>query len=378
MTQLNMQISQLAARYGGLTQGIGQFLHVLRRGISAHAIFWALIGLYYVGYLIVHWFRPDLLAINLLRGSLSVLWLSAPLLLFSSAVLRLYHVVRFARPEQPTIAILRDWARFAVNPQRMANGLPMVFIMVVFAFIFADVQGKILALNPAVWDTTFANLDKALHFGRQPWEWLQPILGYPRVTFLINLNYNIWFIVMWMFFAFFGFAERPSKLRTQFFLSFIATWIIGGSLLATIFASGGPCYFARLGFTPDPYADLMTYLRATNAVVPVWAVEIQDALWNGHLAGTEMSEVSAMPSMHNASTLLFVLASFRLSRFWGWVLTSHAFWIFLGSISLAWHYAVDSYVSWALVLLIWYAMAPVAQWWHSTPDQRAFDEILSA
>jgi hypothetical protein len=174
-----MQISHVAARFGGLTQGIGEFLHVLRRGISAHAIFWALIGLYYLAYLFVHCLRPDLLAINLLRGSLSVLWLSAPLLLFSSAVLRLYHVVRFEQPEQPTIAILRDWARFAVNPQRMANGLPMVFIMVVFAFIFADLQGKILALNPAVWDATFANLDKALHFGRQPWEWLQPIQGSP-------------------------------------------------------------------------------------------------------------------------------------------------------------------------------------------------------
>jgi hypothetical protein len=373
-----MQIAHVAGSFGDLTSRTRKFLHYLRKGNAAHGIFWVLVGLYYVGYLGVHYFRPDLVPIHLVAGSLTVFWLSMPLLLFSIAALRFYHVIRFQRPQRPSIAIIRDWGLFLVNPRRMANGLPMVFIMVVFAFIFADVQGKILSLNPAIWDGTFARIDKFLHFGHQPWELLQPILGYPKVTFLVNLNYNIWFFVMWMFFAYFGFAEQPSELRTRFFLSFIATWIIGGSLLATVFASGGPCYYTRLGLSPDPYADLMTYLRATNAVVPVWAIDIQDMLWRGHLAHAELSEVSAMPSMHNASTILFVLASFRLSRFWGWVLAAHAALIFIGSISLAWHYAVDSYVAWALVIPIWYAMAPVARWWHKTAEQKQFDEMLAA
>ena len=260
----------------------------------------------------------------------------------------------------------------------MDNGLPMLLIMAVFALIFADVQGKILTVNPAVWDSTFANWDRILHFGYQPWQWLQPILGYAPVTFMINLNYNIWFFVMWMFFVYFGFAERSSELRTQFFLSFIVTWIVGGSILATIFASGGPCYYTRLGLSPDPYTDLMAYLRAVNNVVPVWAVEIQDLLWRGHLNHVEMSEVSAMPSMHNASTLLFALTSFRIGRFWGWVLSAHAALIFIGSIHLAWHYAIDSYVSWALVLVIWYAAAPVARWWHGKVAQSDFDRMLVA
>jgi hypothetical protein len=372
-----MQIPNTAAGFGTLTSKVEGFFHFLRRGMSAHGIFWVVVGGYYAAYLLVHYFHPELVPIHVLRGSLIVFWLSLPLLFFSIVAMRFYHVVRFDRPERPTIAVLKDIGQFLVNPRRMANALPMLFIMVIFAFIFADVQGKILTLNPSVWDATFADFDKLLHFGRQPWEWLQPILGFPRVTFLINLNYNIWFFVMWMNFVYFGFAERPSELRTQFFLSFIATWIIGGTILATIFSSGGPCYYTRLGLSPDPYADLMTYLRATNTVVPVWAIEIQDVLWNGHLRQAELSEVSAMPSMHNASTLLFVLASFRLSRFWGWILTTHAALIFIGSIHLAWHYAVDSYVSWALVIVIWYAMAPVARWWHGTSAQKKFDGILA-
>lgn len=354
------------------------FLSLLRKSISAHGIFWAIIAAYYASYLILLRLRPDLVPINIVRGSLMALWLTMPSLLFCIIWLRLYHVVRYDRPAHPIMPVFNGIRQYLVNPKRMANGLPMLLIMVVFALIFADVQGKILTVNPAVWDSTFADWDRILHFGYQPWQWLQPILGYAPVTFMINLNYNIWFFVMWMYFVYFGFAERSSELRTQFFLSFIVTWIVGGSILATIFASGGPCYYTRLGLSPDPYTDLMAYLRAVNNVVPVWAVEIQDLLWRGHLNHVEMSEVSAMPSMHNASTLLFALTSFRISRFWGWVLSAHAALIFIGSIHLAWHYAIDSYVSWALVLVIWYAAAPAARWWHSKAAQSDFDRMLAA
>jgi len=357
---------------------IGEFLHLFRKGVAAHAITWVIICLYFGAYSLAHVLWPDLVPAQMFQGFLSLLWMSVPPVIFSIAVLRFYHVARFDKPHRLTLAVIQDWARFLTNPQRLANGIPMFFVMVLFAFIFTDVKSNILQMNPTVWDQTLSNLDRVIHFGRQPWEWLQPIFGYPRVTFLLNLNYNIWFFVMWMFFTYFGFTERPSELRTRFFLTFLVTWIIGGSLLATIFASGGPCYYARLGFWPDPYSDLMIYLRSTNLIMPVWAIEVQDMLWNSHLAHGEMGEISALPSMHNATTLLFVITSFKLSRFWGWVLLTHAVFVFIGSISLAWHYAIDSYVSWALALALWFALAPVARWWHSSHEQRTFDEMLTA
>jgi hypothetical protein len=122
----------------------------------------------------------------------------------------------------------------------------------------------------------------------------------------------------------------------------------------------------------------MAYLRSVNDVVPVWAIRIQDALWQGHLNQTPLSEVSAMPSMHNASALLFALVGYQVSRFWGRALALHAVLIFIGSVHLAWHYAVDAYAAWALTLVIWFAMAPVARWWHSTAAQDDFDHMLEA
>jgi hypothetical protein len=85
-----------------------------------------------------------------------------------------------------------------------------------------------------------------------------------------------------------------------------------------------------------------------------------------------------MPSLHNASAMLFALAGYQINRLWGRVLTVHAFFIFIGSIHLAWHYAVDSYVSWALTLVVWFALAPVARWWHRTAAQTDFDALLAA
>jgi len=370
-----MQLSQVVI---GIPHRTAEFLHFLHKSISAHALFWAVIAFYYVGYLLVHILRPDLVPIDLLRGGLTLLWFSVPLLLFSLAVLRFYHVARFDKTDYLTIAVLREWGRFLRSPGAMANGLPMIVIMVIFASIFADLKSSVLDLNPVLWDETLSNIGRTVHFGRLPWEWLQPLFGYPYVTFLLNLNYNIWFFVMWTFFAYFGFAESKSELRTQFFLSFIFTWIIGGTLLAIIFSSAGPCFYSRLGLSPDPYTGLMSYLRTTNAALPIWAIDIQDMLWRSHLARTEIGEISAMPSMHNSTTLLMMLASFRISRFWGWALTAHGILVFVGSVCLAWHYAIDSYVSWVLVVATWFAMGPVARWWHQTPEQKAFDQLLAA
>ena len=372
------QVLQITAYLGIKPLQENRFLYLLRQGNSAHRIFWAIVGVDFAAYMLLRLLRPDLAPTNVLLGPLTVFGLSLPIMLLCLFMLRFYHVARYVKPEKPGLALLKDMKEFLTHPQRMANGLPMLAIMVIFGFIFSDIQAKILTLNPSTWDSTFANLDKTLHFGYQPWQWLQPVLGYAPITFLLNVNYNIWFFVMWMFFIFFGFAYEPSVLRTRFFLSYIATWIIGGGVLATIFASAGPCYYSRLGLSPDPYTGLMSYLRSVNDVLPVWAIQIQDALWLGHVNQVELSEVSAMPSMHNASALLFAFVGYQINRFWGRVLALHAALIFIGSVHLAWHYAIDGYASWLLVVVIWFAMAPVARWWHTAEVQKDFDAALKS
>ena len=352
------------------------FLLLLRQSISAHGIFLLPISLYCVAYELLHQMRSDMGPAHLAEGVLTAAILFIPLFFMGQLYLRFYHITRYVKPASPLRALIQDEKQFLTDPARLAHGLPALLIIAIIGFIFSDIQNNTLALNPNTWDAYFSNLDKTIHFGRQPWEILQPLLGYGPITFLINLNYNMWFFTMIALLIHFGFASQSSETRTRFLLSYIAVWIIAGNVLAVIFSSGGPCYFTRMGLSPDPYLGLMTYLRTVNESIPVWAVGFQDVLWQGHLQKSDMAEISAMPSLHNAAAMLFALMGFQISRFWGRILTVQAFLIFIGSIHLAWHYAVDSYLAWIVTLVIWLATAPIARWWHSTHAQKEFDRMI--
>ena len=355
------------------------FRSLLRKSISAHGIFLIIVAAYYACFLVLLRLYPNMVPTSLLLATIGFILLSVMFIFLSVFIMRFYHIATQVKPERPIPALFKDMKQFLGSKKRLANGIPMVLIMMIFMYVFANIKAAIPILNPLAWDTYFAQLDSTLHFGTQPWVWLQPLLGYAPVTFLMNINYNFWFLATWLMWVHFAFADRPSELRTRFFLSFFAMWVFIGGVLAIWFSSAGPCFYGRLGLTPDPYADLMTYLRGVNEVLPIWAIPVQDELWQGYVDNSVIVRgISAMPSMHNGSALLYALAGYQVSRFAGRLLSAHAILIFIGSIHLGWHYAVDSYLAWALTLVIWFAVAPVARWWHSTAAQGDFDRALAA
>jgi hypothetical protein len=353
----------------------GQFWPLLRLSLSAHVIYFVLVAVYYAALVVLVRSQPGTHPTNFLVMALGFVGLSLPVMLFGVALLRFYHLARFVRPEHPIPALIKDMWAFLCDRARMATGLPIVLAMLPFMYVFAEIKANIPVLLPYSWDLTFDEWDRIVHFGTRPWEWLQPVFGYWPVTFLINVNYNLWFAVMWTMWVYFAFSSRPDALRTRFFLTFMLAWAVGGSLLAVVFSSAGPCYLTRLGISPDPYASLMAYLHHIDTIVPVWALDVQDMLWQGHLGRSSIDGISAMPSMHNGTTLLFALAAFKVNRIAGWVLSVHAALIFLGSIHLGWHYAVDSYLAWPLTLAIWFLSAPIARWWQ---DQGPVKRYLTA
>jgi hypothetical protein len=142
--------------------------------------------------------------------------------------------------------------------------------------------------------------------------------------------------------------------------------------MAVLLSSAGPCFYGRLGLTPDPYAGLMAYLRSANEVLPIWAVPAQDMLWAGFSGESVLRGISAMPSIHNASVLILVLAVWNKSTFVRTVAATHAVLVFIGSIHLGWHYAVDAYLAWAMTLAIWWASGSFARWWESTALAQSF------
>ena len=350
----------------------GRFWPLLRHSLNAHGLLLAVALAYAAGFALLHVLMPGVGGKDGGEILLGILFFSLPAVVFGLTAYMFAEMAARDRPQRPIATLWRKTSGILTDRERLAAGLPAVAALVVFMYVFTMLKAYVPAIQPFAWDQTFERWDRALHFGVAPWELLQPVFGYWPVTFLVNLNYNMWFVVMNVFWAYFAFVRRPGEERTRFFLAYVLTWIVGGGVLAIAFSSAGPCYFGRLGLSPDPYAPLMDYLRAADQHATIWALGTQDMLWRLHSEGSAFGGVSAMPSMHNATALLFVLASRGWPRRVRQALAAHCALIFLGSVHLGWHYAVDGYIARALAAALWWLSGPVARWWEQTAPARAY------
>jgi hypothetical protein len=262
---------------------------------------------------------------------------------------------RSASPLRQLISPFRS--RFG-SPMRAAAALaPLVLMPMLFTGF--GVLKMLLPLNaPFAWDDRLAAADRALFFGHQPWELTHYLFGSVDSTVAIDRLYSGW--VLLLSFAILGFALfAPRYDRARFFLSFTAAWLLLGVAGAYLGSSAGPCYTALIGASSaSEFAPLMERLQAYAAMdgVQIDAVRWQGVLWDAHANrhyGFGMG-ISAMPSLHNAIAVLYAFSLFRFGRAWGAAGCAFAFIIFVGSIHLGWHYAVDGIVA---------AIAMAGIWW---------------
>jgi hypothetical protein len=341
------------------------FVKLLKRGFQDHAVLLAIpvvFGIVLQAALFNRFgegimFRWDIpLAIIAAQGTL---------LFTVLLIMWAYALIVYEKPESPLRGLWNRIKTDILAKPQLAKIIPTWTFLIAYTFFFTAAKSNIERFNPFSWDQTFDQWDAALHFGYRPWELLQPIFGYPFVSFIVNLNYNAWFLVLIAFWAYFMVLAPKGIERTRFFLAFSLVWMIGGGLMATLLSSAGPCFFGRIGLSPDPYAGLMTYLHAANQQFPLFAIETQELLWKFHGSENLTGGISAMPSMHNATVLIFVLAARNASRLVRSLVWTHAILIFLGSIHFGWHYAVDAYIGWAIVLVLWPVSGKLASCWET-------------
>ena len=301
-----------------------------------------------------------------------------PVGLIAMLVLRLVQYAVVIKPESPLKALGADIASLVKRPALIINALPVFTAMVFFNKAMIELKPAIPAIMPFTWDVTFMEWDRALHFGVDPWVILQPILGYDLVTFGINLAYNFWFVALFGAWFWFGFQRNAGELRARFFLSYMLAWWIGGGLLAVMFSSAGPVYYDELGFSPNPYTELFAYLNDADTRIPLWFLDAQQMLWDGYTGKIAALGISAMPSMHNASAVLFALAFQHVSKGLGWFFGIYAVVVLLGSVHLGWHYAVDGYAGIAIAGFSWWLAGLMARWFTTRPLAQRYNEGLAS
>ncbi|QFT77435.1 phosphatase PAP2 family protein [Erythrobacter sp. THAF29] len=248
--------------------------------------------------------------------------------------------------------------------QKIAAGLPLLAIAIVVLPFFSKMKAAIPLFNDYTWDQTFIEWDRAIFFGYDAWQVLQPVLGYPVVTALLALLYHLWFLLLYPGVMFFVYGRIDSQLRRQFFMTYMLSWALIGGAMATWLASVGPCFVGPMLGNPAFDAQ-MAYLYAANEQVPIMVLPVQEMLLERYANADNGlgSGITAMPSMHCAIAFLYWIAVRRIHTGWGVFFGVFFFVTWISSVHLAYHYAVDGLVSLLAVAAIWWASKRLIAAW---------------
>lgn len=223
---------------------------------------------------------------------------------------------------------------------------------------FTAIKVAIPTLVPYYGDPFFIAADRLLFFGVDPWRITHALIG-PVGTLAIDWLYSAWFTIIGVVLLWAAFSRDPQfQLRAS--LAHLLVWLVLGSLAAVALSSVGPCFLAPV-LGDDHFAPLMASLEGHGAL---WSLH-----WQSFLLETRTSEafgkgISAMPSVHVGMTLLlYLMCRDRLGV--RHLLTRAALMyvaiIWVGSVHLGWHYAVDGLVSVILTLGIWRLCGVIAK-----------------
>ena len=323
--------------------------------LRSHTIFISIIFLYLTAYFIASriFGAADKVTLTLYYKNVSVLgfWCTILFLIGHSI-----YVKFFVRPDDFIEYAITDLQTKYLNTERLCHLLIVVLLIPAFLSAFTSFKIILPQIHPFSWDMSLAKLDSYLHGGKQPWQLLQPIFGHPIVTSILSFFYYLWFFVMYGVLCWQAFSLNDKRLRMQFFLTYLLSWVIIGTISAIIFSSAGPCYYGYVvEGGQDIFEPLMNYLNSVNASFHLKSIDIQELLWRAH-NGKEtglVKGISAMPSMHISMSFLFVLLGWRVNRIAGILFTLFGLIIFVGSIHLGWHYACDGYVALIMTTIIW-------------------------
>jgi PAP2 superfamily len=298
---------------------------------------------------------------------------SGPVLLILTVMILaglVMEMVRLARLGHEGSAVTALWHKLRddyLAPMRVANAVHAFLFMSAYMVGYTFIKKAIPSAHPFSWDEAFMLWDKALHGGQHPYELLS-FLNVPAITFLLNVNYNMWFFVMFSLWFWQGFNGRDTRLRLHFLLGFTLTWFLGTCILGTVFSSVGPCFYGRLIPGADPFARGLAWLTTANETHPIWSLRVMDELWRNYETGTGLvNGISAMPSMHVGTSVLFAILGFASGKRWlGWTLSVFAGLIMIGSVHLTWHYAIDGYAGAVIAVFGWWLAGKLIDW--ARPD----------
>ena len=245
--------------------------------------------------------------------------------------------------------------RQALSGSRVLGAILVTALVVPTQITFQALKqsiGPVIGFNA---DPALHRIDVLLH-GGMAWTWFEPVLMNPSWVRAIDSLYVAWYGLLLLFF-YWAYWSSARLLRQRALIAFFLMWIVAGTATAWLASSAGPCYHGHVVAGMDPYEPLLARLDTiTSEQGGLTARFLQKELWEFHRNDKwgNFAGISAMPSLHVAIAVLIALVAAQRSRLLGFLLTLYAAVIQIGSVILAWHYAVDGYVGALLAVLCWH------------------------
>ncbi|WP_162199477.1 phosphatase PAP2 family protein [Aurantiacibacter marinus] len=235
-----------------------------------------------------------------------------------------------------------------MNRAHLVEGALFLVALSLMMQVYMVLKVSIPALIPFYADPWLADAD-ALLFGKDPWRITHALLGENATRFLDMFYVTPCMVVtvgmtLWVCFS----KDRAFSRRST--LAIMMCWFVIGIWAALLLSSAGPVYMQH--FYGDPrFADL-------TAILPpdLIAARTQEYLLESFGSPGFGKGISAMPSMHNALYLLLIwMVHDRFGNGWQlWIAIAFEGLVFVASVHLGWHYALDAIVALVLVVPIWH------------------------
>lgn len=230
---------------------------------------------------------------------------------------------------------------------RIAVGLPIVLVYPIFLSAFTSFKAGIPAMMPFYADPWLSSIDAFV----SPISLLEPLLKSDVALRSLDALYVAWFPINCAILLIAAFSLKDLRSRSQYQVAFLLSWFLLGNVAAMLGSSVGPCFYPYF-FEGDPYSSLMNRLAEIR---PLITTDSQKYLIDGFRNGgiTFGEGISAFPSLHVGMAMLGAIYVYSRSHILGVMLFAYTGLIFIGSILLGWHYAIDGYVSLIGVPIIW-------------------------
>jgi PAP2 superfamily len=212
--------------------------------------------------------------------------------------------------------------------------LPAVVLILLSGLNMIALMWTKPVLNYAIpfWaDPLLADMDNALFFGTDPWKLVSGL----NTPFFATIYHSGWPVFM-MLALIIASVQPPSQKKAAMITTYFMVWTVVGPLIHSLLPAGGPIFYESLGYG-DRFAKMVPNAQTYDVV---------QYLWNRHENNEfgPSAGISAMPSMHVATTTWAVLCIHVFARRWHVWAAAFGLLIVALSVALGWHYLMDGIV----------------------------------